>query len=543
MPGDATTPHPPGTDPLDEGFRLATNVEDGGDCRPFLDWMARNPGRAAGVAERLAIGRAVREVMAVPAGETHIPGLELLEVIGRGSFGVVHRAHDPALRKDVAVKLVQVSGEADRARFQFEAQAAAGLDHPNVVPVYSSGEADGTPYLVMKFMPGGSLARWLQQKGEDHRLPPDEAAKLVRDIALGTHHAHQSGLIHRDLKPGNVLLTEDGSPRITDFGVACLADRSLELTRTGVIQGTPAYMAPEQARNDKRLTTAVDVHALGVILFELLAGTTPFAGDGVLPTLRRIEEEPAPALSSRGADVPADLESICRRCLEKRPEDRYPSALALADDLSRFLAGEPVDGQTRGVFEDVRRAFARIVPTRGIGTWPALFFGAANSTLSLAAVQAAVLLDAPPWVGWAALGCYFVGWMAIIWVVAVYHRHELGVVERGSLVVQFGMMFAALATLPAQVWLNGGAVAPTFAPFLAVVGLGLFISGGTFWGRLYLIGLLELALAALLPLVPLNLWPGLYCLTQFAVQTDLEPMRERWKTIHTGSACCSIAPI
>ncbi len=147
--------------------------------------------------------------------------------------------------------------------------------------------------------------------------------------------------------------------------------------------------------------------------------------------------------------MPADLESICRRCLEKRPEDRYPSAQAVAEDLDRFLAGVPVDGQTRSVMDDLRRAWGRIVPTRGIGIWYMLFVGAASTTLSIAAVQVAVLLDAPVWAGWAALACYFVGWFAITWVITVRHRHTLGTVERNSHVIQIGMKLTALATLPA----------------------------------------------------------------------------------------------
>ncbi len=515
-PPTPTTPPEPGT--LDDGIALVLKAEQDGGWRPVIAWLARHPAAAAGLADFLDTGERIKAVLPALAGPARVPGLELLEELDRGSFGIVHRAHDPALRKDVAVKFVQALGEEGRARFRFEAEAAAAIDDANVVPVYSSGEADGVPYLVMKFMPGGSLQRWLRDMGPDRRLPPDEAARIVADIALGTHAVHRHGLIHRDLKPGNVLRDEGGSWRITDFGLARLAERASDVTRTGAIVGTPAYMAPEQARGEKRLTTAVDVHALGVILFELLTGRTPFAGEDQFSILFHIIEEEAPPLRSRRADVPADLETICRRCLEKRPEDRYPSARALADDLTRFLAGEPVEDPKRGLLEEALRAVGRRVPTRGIGTWPMAFLGAANSTLTLGAVQAAVLLDAPAWVAWAALACYFLGWAVVSWVIAVRLKHTLSPVERASVVIQLAMKLAALAILPPVAWLHGGAVAPVFAPMFVIIGLGLFIGGYTFWGRLYLVGLLQLAAAASLPLVPLRLWPGVYCLSQLAVQ-------------------------
>lgn len=245
-------------------------------------------------------------------------------------MGVVFRAYDPALKRDVAVKLVR-NGEpltGELARYRFEAEMVANLDHPNVVRVYAFGEADGVPYLVMPLMDGGSLAQRLKADGP---LAPRVAAELVRDVARGVHHAHQRGLIHRDLKPGNLLLDGEGRPHVADFGLA----RSLEATATvsGGLAGTPAYMAPEQARGDKGLTIAVDVHALGAILFELLTGQPPFGAADVPLILKRVQEEPAASIR----DVPADLETICRKCLEKDPADRYPSAEALAEDLTSYL--------------------------------------------------------------------------------------------------------------------------------------------------------------------------------------------------------------
>jgi serine/threonine-protein kinase len=510
----STVQYRPQSSAVDEGALLVLRAEDDGQWKPVIDWLARHPKLAGELAHFLAGGRQVDAAIGPGQGEgpRPVPGLVFERRLGAGAMGAVFQARHARLGRDVAVKFLHAVGLSpdERARFQVEARMLANLQHANVVQVFEFSEAvDGSPYLVMEHMSGGSLAEWLHQLGPDRRLPPEQAASIVRAVALGTHNAHQNGLIHRDLKPANILLAQDRTPKIADFGLA----RPVGLSATS-IAGTWAYMAPEQARGEKRLTTAVDIHALGAILFELLVGRPPFGNESVEAVLRRLEHEPPPPMPG----VPEELEAICRRCLEKLPEDRYQAAQEVADDLSRFLAGEPISVLQRDAATDLSRAMRWLVPHEGIGAWPAIFLGAVSSTLSLGAVQAAVLLEAPAWAAWACLGFYFVGWAVILWAFLIRRRGSLNAVERSTIVIQSGMKAAALASLPVSAWLSGGAIAPVFAPLFMIIGLGLFIAGSTFWGRLYIVGLIEMALGALLPFVPVSLWPGLYALTQLAVQ-------------------------
>jgi serine/threonine-protein kinase len=509
---DQTTTHYPAKmSPLDEGVGLVLRAEERGEWEPVIAWLARHPEQAAELARFLATERLVEAAVAAQRDIRlpQVPGLEFKERLGEGTTGVVYRAQK--LGRDVAVKLPRVAclSAGERARFQFEAEAVSNLNHPNVIQGRWYDEADGQPYFVMDYMAGGSLARWLHGLGPDRWPSPERAAEIVRAVALGTHHAHQRQLIHRDLKPGNVLLAEDGTPKIADFGLA----RPVGLSVTSVA-GTWAYMAPEQARGEKRLTTAVDIHALGAILFELLAGRPPYGNDDVAAILHRLEHEPPSPLPN---NVPPDLKEICQRCLAKVPADR-PTAQAVADDLSRYLEGEPISGHRRDLAAEIQRLLDWIATHEGIGGWPALFLGAASSTLSLGAVQAAVLLDAPVWVGWACLSFYFVGWAVIVWAYLIRRLGSLNALERNTLVGHSGMMAAALASLPVSAWLSGGAIGPVFAPLFVIIGLSVFIAGSTFWGRLYIVGLIEMALGALLPLVPVSLWSGYYGLAQLAVQ-------------------------
>jgi serine/threonine protein kinase/tetratricopeptide (TPR) repeat protein len=276
-------------------------------------------------------------------GDWHIADHEILHEIARGGMGVVYQAREPNSGRIVALKCVLVcNGDADHAvaRFRLEAETAARLEHPNIVPIYHVGEtADGFPYYTMKYASGGSL---LQAR---HPLleHPRQSAALILKVARAVHYAHQEGVLHRDLKPGNILLDSHGEPLVSDFGLARCEAVSSYLTRSLSSFGTPGYIAPEQADGPAaRLTPAADVYSLGAILFELLTGRTPFVGDNAFAVMKRSAEQSAPKVRSLAPQVDRDLEIICDRCLEREPADRYQSAAAFADDLQRWLDHRPI---------------------------------------------------------------------------------------------------------------------------------------------------------------------------------------------------------
>ncbi len=290
------------------------------------------------------------------------PGYTLLETLGQGGMGVVYKARQEGLNRLVAFKVIlggQKPGPKDLIRFLAEAEAVASIRHPNVVLVFEYGEADGCPFLAMEHLPGGSLADRIRGKG---RLAPRIAADLVAKLARAVQAAHDQGIVHRDLKPANVLFDQQDEPRVTDFGLAKRATGT-DLTHTRAVMGTPAYMSPEQARgNTKFVGPPADVYALGVILYECLIGARPFQ-DAVNHVLLRqvIEDEPLrPSKCVPG--LPHDLELITLKCLAKDPVDRYPTASALADDLSHFIAGEPVSVRDAGPIERALK-WARRKPT------------------------------------------------------------------------------------------------------------------------------------------------------------------------------------
>jgi serine/threonine-protein kinase len=278
-----------------------------------------------------------------------VPGYEVEGVLGRGGMGIVFRAKHLRLNRLVALKMALAGAYAEpreKARFQREAEAVAGLRHPNVVQIYDIGDADGRPYFTMELVEGGSLAQKLA--GTPQQARP--AAALVVTLAGAMQAAHQGGIVHRDLKPSNVLLTADGTPKITDFGLARRLEGGTGLSQSGLAMGTPSYMAPEQARGQTHaIGPTVDVYALGAILYELLTGRPPFRGETVAETVQQvIDQEPVPP-TRLNAKVPRDLETICLKCLQKEPARRYASAAELADDLGRFREGQPIRARPLGV--------------------------------------------------------------------------------------------------------------------------------------------------------------------------------------------------
>ncbi len=267
---------------------------------------------------------------------------ELIRELGRGGMGVVYKARQISLNRLVAIKMIRsaaLASEDERRRFQNEAEAIATLDHPHIVPILEVGSHDGQSYFSMKLIGGPSL----DKRFADYTNDPKAAARLLKQAAEAVHHAHQRGILHRDLKPANILLDDRGEPYVTDFGLAKRVEGDSELTHSGAIMGTPAYMAPEQASGRRgAVTTASDVHGLGAILYALLTGRAPFGGDSVAETLEQVRESAPLAPSKINSAVPRDLEVICLKCLEKEPARRYASAQALADDLGRYLFGEPI---------------------------------------------------------------------------------------------------------------------------------------------------------------------------------------------------------
>jgi serine/threonine-protein kinase len=369
-------------------------------CDEALEAGADPPwrGAPAELRDRLERGlscmRLLREVLTQPDAPTvpAAPGtglplpsklgrFEVRRELGRGGFGVVYLAYDPQLRREVALKAprgdVPLTPEF-RGRFLCEARAAAGLDHPNIVPVYEAGEAGAVCYIASAYCPGGTLAERLKERPGP--APGPEAAALVAALAAAVEHAHSRGVLHRDLKPANVMLESppgglladpdrgDGGlgfvPRLTDFGLAkLLADNEEKgWTQSGAILGTPSYMAPEQAAGRNRAVgPAADVYALGAILYELLTGRPPFRAETAIDTLMQVrQQEPRPprALNRR---VDRGLEAICLKCLEKDPRRRYESAQALADDLTSWQAGGPIRARPRPWYARLTRALRRPV--------------------------------------------------------------------------------------------------------------------------------------------------------------------------------------
>jgi TolB-like protein/cytochrome c-type biogenesis protein CcmH/NrfG len=290
---------------------------------------------------------------------------ELLEQIGRGGQGVVFRARQKSLSRIVALKVIGLghwATEAHLKRFRLEAEAAARLEHPGIVPIHEVGERDGSCYFSMKFVEGGQLDAVVRREPMSLR----HAAELIAKVARTVHYAHEHGILHRDIKPGNILLDQKSEPHLTDFGLARLVETESTVTRTLEVLGTPSYMAPEQAvGNNAAVSSATDVYGLGAVLYQILTGQPPFAGGTTYETIKLLlDTEPRqPRLLNPKID--RDLSTICLKCLEKDPKRRYSSALALAEDLERWLKHEPIRAQHTGVFVRGRK-WVRRNPTGAV---------------------------------------------------------------------------------------------------------------------------------------------------------------------------------
>jgi len=307
---------------------------------------------------------------------------ELLEEVGRGGQGVVFRARQKSLNRTVALKVISLGQWASKAhlkRFRLEAEAAARLEHPGIVPIHEVGERDGSCYFSMKFIEGGQLDEIVRREP----MPIRQGAELIAKVARTVHYAHEHGILHRDIKPGNILLDANGEPHLTDFGLARLVESESSVTHTLEVLGTPSYMAPEQAvGNNTAVSSATDVYGLGAVLYQLLTGHPPFAGGTTYETIKLLlDTEPRqPRLLNPKID--RDLTTICLKCLEKDPQRRYSSALALSEDLERWLKHEPIRARRTGIFSRGRKWIRR------------------NPTSALLIASLVALASAAGWIVW-----------------------------------------------------------------------------------------------------------------------------------------------
>jgi serine/threonine-protein kinase len=357
-----------------------------------------------------------------PSGErVHYFGdYELLEELARGGMGVVWKARQVSLNRVVALKMIlagQLASADDVRRFRTEAEAAANLDHPHIVPIYEVGEHRGQQYFSMKLIDGGSLSQQVTRLVQE----PRTAAQLLAKVARAVHHAHQRGILHRDLKPANILLSfsrpsatgagsppssdgrldeEEITPHVTDFGLAKRIEGGASLTQVGAVVGTPSYMPPEQAAGKKGLTTAADVYSLGAILYELLTGRPPYQAETPVETLLQVLDQELEEPHARNPQVNRDLEAICLKCLKQEPDERYTTAQAVANDLEHWLAGKPIAARPSTARERAWKWLRR----QDTAVWP----WAVGVVATLAAVlavsglgrEAALIPLALIWVAW-----------------------------------------------------------------------------------------------------------------------------------------------
>jgi serine/threonine-protein kinase len=428
---------------------------------------------------------------------------ELQQELGRGGMGVVYRATQTSLGREVAIKMIlrgQLASQVDRERFAAEAQAAARLDHPGIVPVYEVGQIDGRPYFSMKYVRGTTLAQALAEGP----LPPREAARILATVARAIHFAHMRGVLHRDLKPSNILLDEHGEPHVTDFGLAKQVSDAAELTRSGSVLGTPAYMAPEQAAGARgQIGPRSDVYSLGVILYHMLTGRPPFqaASPGEM-VLLVLEQDPVPPRMLNPA-VDRDLEMICLKCLQKPSDLRYASSAALADDLDAYLNDESISAKNGRLGQVVAGLMRETHHAAVLENWGLLWMW--HSLALLVACFATNTLDL---MGVTNRWYYFLLWTAglgtwasVFWAL----RRRMGpvtFVERQIAHLWAGSMICVALLFPLESWL--GLEVLSLSPVLGLVtGMVFLAKAGILSGEFYVEALALFVTAGLMAAFPL----------------------------------------
>jgi serine/threonine-protein kinase len=393
---------------------------------------------------------------------------ELLREIGRGGMGVVYLARQQDLGRTVAVKMIlssRLASADDVRRFYAEARTAAGLRHPNIIGIHEVGELHGQHFFVMDFVEGENLKEVISRRA----LDAETAARTIAAVARAVDYLHGHKIVHRDLKPSNIIVDEQGTPYVTDFGLAKLLDAGGDATRSGTIIGTPSYMPPEQAAgHNSEVSARSDVYSLGAILYELLTGRPPFEHAHPLDTLVDVLEG-EPTLPTRlNPGAPRALEQVTLRCLEKDPADRYPSAAALADDLERYLRGEPVEAQPIGLWQRAQRWMRRE---------PALASRLVGLGVAAGIVQGYYLVS-----GWDF--SFHVEVMSVFasWALASFAFQQLLPQERFAGVVRFAWIAADAIALTTLLFMADPHVGPLLIGYaLLVVASGLFFRVGLVW--------------------------------------------------------------
>jgi serine/threonine protein kinase len=436
-------------------------------------------------------------------GLPSLEGFEILGELGRGGMGVVYQARQEHLNRPVALKMIlagDFAGDEARRRFLAEAEVVARLQHPGIVQVHAFGTApNGSPYFALEYLPGGSL----DQKLAGTPLPPREAAALVAELADAVQAAHAANVVHRDLKPANVLLTADGTPKVTDFGLAKQA--SSKLTASGAILGTPSYMAPEQAAGKgSEVGPAADVYALGAILYECLTGRPPFHAETPLDTLLQVlERHPAPP-RLLSANVDRNVETICLKCLEKDPGQRYGSAKALAEDLERYLAGEPITARSLNLVDRLAALLEHSQYDVQFRAYGNMLFGFATIVLLTELVVTWIVQthQSP-----AVLPATQAGRVALLALVFWWYRRPallpVSAAERVMWSLWIGYVGTCYVFAMAYRLVVGPAVeleVNLYPGLAAITGMAFFVLGSSYWGWCYAFGLGFYLLALLMAL-------------------------------------------
>ncbi len=502
----------------DHTTRLAENwrISDGGDLQVMA---AAGKKRTAGADAFTTTGEfAAGKLQAMQRGDQADHGLqgrrfgdyEILEEIARGGMGVVYKARQISLSRDVAIKMIlsgDLADESDIRRFRIEAEAAANLQHPNIVGIYEVGQQDGQHYFSMELVAGENLSQ-INRKGP---LPPKQAARYVQQIAAAIDYAHRHGVTHRDIKPSNVLIDDKDQARVTDFGLAKRLECDQQLTASHQIVGTAPYMAPEQVAGSRdRVGPASDIYSIGALFYELLTRQPPFRGRTVLETLEQIREHDPKPPRQINPRTPRELEMICLKCLEKNPDKRYRSAQELADDLERFLAGDSISISGPNLLDRLLCTLGRGHHDVEFRTWANMLFHFAWIVFAANFLAFLVVgkLHVPRPLVWLATfrAVEFAGMALVFWLYRADWYPPQGKPARQLWALWLGYVAGSLTLF----LVDYGMAPPDRAfeywmeyPRLAILSsLGFVMMGSSYWGYCYGIGVGFLLLALILPLDP-----------------------------------------